>query len=282
MAPINKDPFRYSKNGGGGDTFLGLVQAGASQTIKVGELSCFDKTTGYFVPVSAVADSRYMLAISKEEQKATGRGELTAERYINFYSLHPDDVFEFPIDAARALALGDTFTLTASDSQKLTYGAGDYAVAISVSCSHYPHEEDTAIRDQPEAFVTFNPQNTFWGLKRSIDVLRKGRRVISSAGNITLIETDCYGGTLVLITSAGTVILPPVKPGMDLFVMSTGGNAIHVDPADADKIRLAGAQLTDGDKLTSASGAGDCVHLFAEDADGWCSIMESGTWTDGN
>lgn len=280
MSAVNKPAFRYSKSkDGNADTFKGLVQAGADQAIKVGELCYWNGT--YWTPVTAVAHSRYMLAISNEEQKATGRAELTAIRYIDFYSLHPDDVFEFAIDAARALALGDTFTLTASDSQKLTYGAGDYAVAMNVSCSHYPQEEDTTIRNQSVAFVTFNPQNTFWGLKRSLDI-RKGRRVISTAVDLVLKETECYGGTLILVTAAKTVTLPPVKPGMDLMVMSTGGNAVHVDPDDADLIRLEGAQLHDGDKLSSGSAAGDCVRLFAEDANGWCSIVEDGTWTDGS
>jgi len=280
MAPINKDPFRYSKSKDGNpDIFKGLVQAGATQAIKIGEYCYFNGT--YWTPVTAVAHGRYMLAISKEEQKVAGRAELTAIRYIDFYSLHPADVFEVAINAARSLAVGDTFTLTASDSQKLTYGAGDYAVAINESCSHYPQEEDTTIRNQSVAFVTHNPQNTFWGLKRSLDV-RKGRRVISSAGNITLIETDCYGGTIVLITSTGTVTVPPVKSGMDFLVISTTAAAVHVDPDDDDQIRLTGAQLTAGNKLTSNSAAGDAVRLFAEDADGFCAIIMQGAWTDGS
>lgn len=280
MAAINKPAFRYSKSKNGNpDIFKGLVQAGASQTIKIGELCYFNGT--YWTPVTAVADSRYMLAIADEEQKAIGRAELTAIRYIDFYSLHPDDVFEFAIDAARALALGDTFTLTASDSQKLTYGAGDYAVAMNVSCSHYPQEEDTTIRNQSVAFVTFNPQNTDWGLKRSLDI-RKGRRVISTAVDLILKETECYGGTLVLVTSNKTVTIPAIKAGMDFLVMGTGSNIIKVDPPDTTQIRLAGAQLTAGHTIDSGADAGSCVHIFTEAANALCAIVESGTWADGS
>src|SRR4030042_6719506 len=107
MAAVNKDPYQYTKGGGQPHTFLGLVQAGATQAIKVGEICTWDETTGYFIPVDAVADHRYPLVIAKEEQKAAGRGELTKARYIEFYSLHPDDVFEFALAASGPIAVGD-------------------------------------------------------------------------------------------------------------------------------------------------------------------------------
>jgi len=277
---VNKDPFRYNMLDQKPDTFRGLVQAGSTQTIKIGEICAFDKTSGYWIPVSAVADSRYMLAIAKEEQKAASLGEYTVSRYIEFYSLSPYDVFEFSIDASRQLEIGDTFTLTASNSQQLTYSAGAYPVAFNVSGSHYPEQDSTSIRYQSYGFVTFNPLNSYWGLKRSL-LVRRGRKIISSADDITLKETDCYY-SLIFVTAAKTVTLPAVKPGMDIIVMSTGANAVNVDPNASDKIRLYGAQLDDGDKLTSAGAAGDAVRLISEDADGWCHFPISGTWTDGS
>lgn len=279
---VNKDPFRWTqRKDGTADIFKGLVQAGSTQAIKIGEICTFNETTGYWTPVDAVADHKYMLAISKEEQKATGRAELTGSRYIDFYSLHPEDVFEFELAAARSLAIGDTFTLTASDSQKLTYSAAAFPVAMNVSCSHYPQEEDTTIRNQSYAWVTFNPTVSYWGLKRSF-ATRHHPRIISTGDDLTLIEEYCYGGTIILVTAAKTVTLPAVKAGMDLTVISTGTNEVNVDPNASDKIRLYGAQLDNGDKLTSASGAGDAVRLVAEDADGWCHFPISGTWTDGS
>jgi len=279
--PVNKDPFVYSRSKDGKpDLFRGLVQAGATQEIKIGEVCCFDKTAGYWVPVSEVADSRYMLAIAKEEQKASGRAELTASRYIDFYSLSPDDVFEFGLDAARALKIGDPFTLTAGDSQKLTYGAGAYAVAINIDDGHYPQEEDTSIRNQSYARVVFNPGSSYWGIMRS-QSMRPGRRIITTAADLTLKTSECYN-TLVLVTAAKTVTLPAVMPGMDLIVLGTGANAINVDPNDADQIRLAGAQLTAGNKVTSGGAAGDMVHLITESADGFVVINSAGTWSDGS
>lgn len=275
---VNKDPFLYSKNRDGKPTkFLGLVQAGGTQAIKVGEILTWDETTGYFKPVDAVADHRYMLAIAAEEQKASGRAELVNARYIEMYALDPNDVFEFPMDAARALALGDPFTLTASDSQKLTYGAGAFAVAIQVGYGHYPQEEDTTIRNQSYAQVSFNPAVTWWGFRMS-QVVRPGRRVITSSGNATLKESDMYN-TLILFGGAHTLKLPPVKPGMDAIFVNATGDDVVINPDDADKIRLDGALLDAGDALSNTT-IGHSVQLITESAAGFCALAVAGQWSD--
>lgn len=278
MAAVNNDPFCYSRSKDGKPlVFKGLVQAGSTQAIKVGEICTWNETTGYFVPVDAVADHRYPLAISKEEQKASGRAELVNARYIDFYALHPDDIFEFPIDAARSLALGDPFTLTASDSQKLTYGAGAFAVAINVDDNHYPQEEDTTIRNQSYAHVSFNPAVSWWGYRMS-QIARPGKKIISTAADLTLAENDCYN-TVILVTAAKTITLPAVKPGMDLTILGTGANAVVVDPNASDQLRFQGAQLTAGYTITSGGAAGDSVRIYTEDADGFIVEEIRGTWT---
>ncbi len=267
MTAVNKDPFCYSNSKDGKpDIFMGLVQAGSSQAIKRGELCTWNETTGYFIPVDAVADHRYPLAIAKEEQKASGRAELTASRYIKFYSLHPNDVFEFPLDAARTLALGDPFTLTASDSQKLTYGAGAFAVAISVDYGNYPQEEDTTIRSQSDARVTFNPAVSYHGFRLS-QVNRTGRRVLAVASTSTLLEGDMYN-TLILASGTTTISLPPVKPGMDIIVINIDAATIGINPDDDDKLRKDGLQLHDGDAVTCTA-QGDMVRVITESADGF-------------
>lgn len=277
---VNKDPFCHCLVGNDPDMFLGLVQAGATQAIKVGEICVYNKTSGYWVPASAVADGTlYPIAISAEEQKATGRGELTGARYIKFYSCSPNDVFEFELAAARSLAIGDKFTLTASNSQKLTYTAGDFAVAVNVDFGHYPQEEDTTIRNQSYARVTFNEACSYFGLTKSL-VMSSGRKVISLAASTTLKENQMYN-SLIIVTAAATITLPPVAPGMDIIVVSEGANAVSVDPDDADLIRLTGAQLDDGDKLTSNSAAGDAVQLITESAAGFTAFIIEGAWTDG-
>jgi hypothetical protein len=278
MAAVNKDPFVYRKGGGLPSIFRGLVQAGATQAIKIGEICTWDETTGYFKPANAVADHRYMLAIAKEEQKATARGELTGARYIEFYSLDPMDVFEFPLAAAESLALGNPYTLTASDSQKLTAAAGAFAVAINVDDGHYPQEADTTIANQSYARVSFNPAVTWFGLKMS-QCMRPGRRIITVATSETLKESDMYN-TLVLLTGAATVTLPAVKPGMDAIFINASGDDMNIDPNAADKIRLDGAQLDDGDKIANTT-IGHWVNLITESADGFVAIGPTGSWTDG-
>ncbi|MFH1614575.1 MAG: hypothetical protein ABIG61_05785 [Planctomycetota bacterium] len=278
MAAVNKDPFCYSRSKDGKpDIFKGLVQAGATQAIKVGEICTWNETTGYFIPVDAVADHRYPLAISKEEQKATGRAELTAIRYIDFYSLNPEDVFEFPLAAAQSLAIGDPFTLTASDSQKLTAAAGAFAVAINVDDGHYPQEEDTTIRSQSYARVTFNPAVTWWGFRMS-QLARTGRRVIAVAADATILESDMYN-TLILISGTTTITLPAVKPGMDAIFINTDGADQNIDPNASDKIRLDGALLDDGDKIAQTT-VGYTCRLITEGADGFTCLSVPGQWTD--
>lgn len=278
--PTNKDPFMRSRSKDGlPSIFKGLVQAGSTQAIKVGEICNWNETTGYFVPIDAVADHRYVLAISKEEQKASGRAELTAARYIDFYALAPEDEFEFTIDAARSLALGDPFILTASDSQKLTYGAGAFAVAINVDDGHYPHEEDTTIRNRSSAIVSFNPTVTWWGFRMS-QIPRTGRRVITATSGETLVESDMYN-TVVLITGAHTVHLPAVKPAMDAIFLATGANIVVISPNASDKIRVLGAQLSDDTDIDNdaAEAAGDAIWIMTESADGFIALpLVSSTW----
>lgn len=280
MGIRNLDPFLGSRNKGSKAVqFLGLVQAGATQAIKRGEICTWDKTVGYFVPVSAVADHRYTLAIPIEEQKAKGRGQLTAKRYIPFYALSPDDIFQFQLDAAAALTLGQQYTLSSTDSQHLTAGAGDFAVAIAADTDHYPQEEDTVIRTQLWARVIFNQSCTYFGYRMSL-LARAGRRSIAINTNEVLKESDMYN-MIAVITGTRTITLPPVKPGMDIIFVTGDGNAQSIDPDGADQLRLNGALLAAGNKATNNSGAGDTLHLMTEGASGFLAITLQGTFTDG-
>ena len=146
-------------------------------------------------------DFIYALAIAKEEQKA---GD--SERYIDFYSLHPDDEFEFEIDTARALALGDRFILTVSAAQKLTYSAVATPVARSVDYGHYPQEEDTTIRNRSYAVVSFMPNVSAWGL----------------------LINGCGLGQAKYIAVAAALTLYPEMSGL---VMFNSAEAIHTLPA---------------------------------------------------
>lgn len=273
----NKDPFVYSRNKDGKPVmFKGLVQAGSTQAIKRGELCTWNETTGYFIPVNAVADHRYWLAIAAEEQKASGRHELTAIRYIDFYALHPNDIFEFALAAAAAIAYGDPYTLTAADSQKLTAAAGAFAVAISVGDGNYPQEEDTTLRNQSYGRFSFNPAVTWWGNRMSQEV-RGGRKVIAVAATATLKESDMYN-SLILMSGDSTITLPAVKPGMDVIFINTDGLTQAITPNASDKIRLDGALLADAAALDQTT-IGFWCQLLTESADGFVCLSTPGQFT---
>uniref|UniRef100_A0A6H1ZMD8 Uncharacterized protein n=1 Tax=viral metagenome TaxID=1070528 RepID=A0A6H1ZMD8_9ZZZZ len=273
----NKDPFVYSRNKDGKPVmFKGLVQAGSTQAIKRGELCTWNETTGYFIPVNAVADHRYWLAIAAEEQKASGRHELTAIRYIDFYALHPNDIFEFALAAAAAIAYGDPYTLTAADSQKLTAAAGAFAVAISVGDGNYPQEEDTTLRNQSYGLFSFNPAVTWWGNRMSQEV-RGGRKVIAVAATATLKESDMYN-SLILMSGDSTITLPAVKPGMDVIFINTDGLTQAITPNASDKIRLDGALLADAAALDQTT-IGFWCQLLTESADGFVCLSTPGQFT---
>lgn len=108
--------------------------------------------------------------------------------------------------------------------------------------------------------------------------------VITKAADYTL-GTDSANeayGYLVTMTATGTVTLPAVSIGMSVCVYSTTAAAVHVDANASDRIILDGTALADGDKVSSASGAGDFICLVAESANGWLAMGRSGTWADGN
>jgi len=277
---VNKDPFVRSRSKDGlPSVFKGLVYTGVA--IKIGEICDWNSNAGYFTPISAVADHRYPLAIAKEEMKTTGRGELTGTRYIDFYSLAPEDEFEFELATAAGIALGDPYTLTASNSQKLTAGVGAFAVAICVDDGHYPQEEDTTIRTVTHGIFSFNPAATWWGYRMS-QIARTGRRIIELDDSGALAANDMYNTLVIQSGTAKTITLAAVQPGMDFIIVCAVGQALHVDPNASDAIILDGAALTAGNKLTSASGAGDLVHLITYSADGFIVINKQGAWSDGS
>jgi len=262
--------------------FRGLVQAGATAAIKCGELCVFNETSGYWVPINAVADGGiYRLAMAAEEVKASDPyGIADQSRYIDMYALAPEDVFEFELAAAAGAAIGDLYTLTATTTQVLTATTNGFnAVAKVVGFGHYPTQTDTTIRSVSHAQFSFLPYCTEFGHMLS-EIARPRRMVISTAASLTLLAEQCFG-SLILTTAAATITLPAVQLGMDITVQ-TSAHAVSVDPNGSDRIILDGTALDDGDKVTNASGAGDTIQLVAESASGWTNLHRVGTWTDGS
>jgi len=104
----------------------------------------------------------------------------------------------------------------------------------------------------------------------------------STAANYTVGTTDpreLYGG-IIYVTAAATITLPAVAVGASVTVITIGAVAVSVDPNAADLIYLDGVALSDGDKITNTSTAGDIAVLTYYDATGWYASTNS--WTDGN
>ena len=264
---INKDPFVRTKNKDGlPDIFKGLVQAGSVDSIHRGAICAFNKTAGYWVEQSAVNDFIYALAIAKEEQKA-GDGA----RYIDFYSLHPDDEFEFEIDAARALALGDRFILTVSDAQKLTYSAVATPVARCVDYGHYPQEKDTTIRNQSYAVVSFMPNVSAWGLL--INGCGLGQVKFVEAAALLTLYPEMSG--LVIFNSAAAIHVLPVAgtaPAGCHFTACVGHASNHgFEPGAGSAIYIEAAKQADGSYVTM-NAIGDTLKVVCDPNHDWVGI----------
>ena len=104
--------------------------------------------------------------------------------------------------------------------------------------------------------------------------------IVNKSSNATLTDAETHG-SMVFVTATATMTLPAVSIGNTVCVYSTTAAAVYVDANASDRIRLNGVALDDGDKLTSASAAGDFICLIGDSADGWTTLGRSGTWTDG-
>lgn len=263
MTAVNKYPFSKNLHGQGKPLlFPGLVQAGSTAAIKRGEICTFDETTGYWIPVNAVADCIYSLAIANEEQKA-----LDVARYMEFIALREDDVFEFSLDAAAQVALGDGLTLTASDSQTLTRNVDGNAIAFVVGIANYP-ESGTTLRTISSAEVVFNPVFSYWMQRVLKNRLYK---VISKAASYTLKIEDC--GAVVIVTNTATITLPEanVPIGWNIKLALGAAVVMTVDPKpDAASIIIKGAVHTAGNTV-SVTDEGDFMELVW-DGTNWIAI----------
>lgn len=259
----NKSPFVKNLLGAPAQTFPGKVQAGSTAAIKKGELCTYDETSGYFVSLDAVADARYSLAIAAEEQKSTD-----LERYIEFYALRPEDVFEFILDASAQIALGDGLEPTASDSQKLTRDVDGNAIAFSVAIDNYP-EVGTTLQYRTHGQVVFNPVHSYWMQRVLKNRLKK---VISTGASITLKVEDC--GAVVLVTDTATITLPEanVPIGWNVKLVVCAAVVMTVDPKpDTAGIIIKGAGPHTAGHVVSVTDEGDFMELVW-DGTNWVAV----------
>lgn len=263
MTAVNRSPWIRNLSGAPVLIFPGKVQAGSTQAIKKGEICTYDETSGYFIPLDAVADCRYSLAIANQEQKADN-----LERYMEFIALRPDDVFEFVLDASAQIALGDGLKPTASDSQKLTRDVDGNAIAFSVAIDNYP-EVGTAMLYRTYGQVSFNPVHSYWMQRVLKNSLKK---VITTAASITLKVEDC--GAVVLVTDTATITLPSgtVPIGWNVKLVDCADVVMTVDPKpDTAGIIIKGSAPHTAGNTISVTDAGDFMELMW-DGTNWVAV----------
>lgn len=263
MTAVNKSPWIRNLVGAPVLLFPGKVQAGSTQAIKKGEICTYDETSGYFIPLDAVADARYSLAIANEEQKAAD-----LERYMEFIALRPEDVFEFVLDASAQIVLGDGLEPTASDSQKLTRDVDGNAVAFYVGTDNYP-QSGTTMLYRSYGQVIFNPVHSYWMQRVLKNNLKK---VITTAASITLKVEDC--GAVVLVTDAATITLPSgtVPIGWNVKLVDCADVVMTVDPKpDTAGIIIKGSAPHTAGNTISVTDAGDFMELLW-DGTNWVAV----------
>lgn len=278
---INKDPFVRTKNKDGLPSIIRLlVQAGSTQAIKIGEICAFNKTAGYVTPITVEADFVYALLIAREEQKAAD-----SARFIEFYDLDPYDEFEFVLDAARTLEVGNRFVLTASYSQTLTYSATKYPVARCVDDGHYP-EIGSVIRSQSYARVSFNPACTYWGLIKNGSAWNTPKQATLTAA-LTLYPE--MSGLTIIHQGAGTAAISHILPTAGTAPVGTNFKAINLgttgtvsfDPGSGSGIYVDGTLQTDDEARGIAQTAvtGSYMAIIAIPSNDWYAHADSGSGT---
>jgi hypothetical protein len=282
MATVNKDPFKGTTRKNGLPSVTRLpVQAGSTATIHIGDICAFNKTAGYVTVIDAESDFIYALLIAKEEQKTAD-----AARYISFYDLDPADEFEFALNAARSLAVGNRFVLTASAQQTLTYSATKYPVCRCVGDDHYP-ESGTTIRSQSYARVSFNPACSYfglisngfaWGTPKQA-TLTTATTLYYEMSGLTIIHTGASTASVShVLPVAGTA---PVGTNFKAINLNSGTGTVKFDPGTGSAIYVDGVAQTDNadQGMTQTAETGSFMAIQAIASNDWYSWADSGSGT---
>ncbi|MCK4858146.1 MAG: hypothetical protein KAT58_09275, partial [candidate division Zixibacteria bacterium] len=176
----------------------------------------------------------------------------------------------------------DRFILTAADSQKLTYSAVKTPVARCVDYGHYPHQEDTTIRNRSHAVISFMENVSAWGLL--INGCGLGQtKVVESAAALTLypemsgLEIHNIGATgaiMHILPLAGTA---PAGCNFTAYVVVAEDHGFA--PGAGSAIYIEAAKQTD-DKDVSMDGIGDCLKVICDPNHDWIGIGDVTTEAD--
>lgn len=269
MAAVNLSPWKYSLEGATEPLVLkGQVQAGATQAIKEGELCTFNETSGYWQPISAAADIKWVLAFANEEISA-----LTAPsaRYSTFVIPRPGDVFEIELAAAASIEIGHNYEPTGTNTQTATLDADGEAVFSSVGDSNYPPAaayNGTTLLSASHGLFTMNPEFSYY--KRI--VRHDHLKVISITAATTLLEE--WSGAVIHNTAATAsyaITLPATAPiGTHYYFAIGSANALQIEDTAGTIAIKGGVQASS--KYVSVTDEGDFIHLVSLGANTWIAI----------
>ena len=229
------------------------VQAGSTQAIKTGEIcklrSISDFSTYPIVPAAA-GEKEFIPIIAIEEQSATD-----IARLMKFYIPIDDFAFEFALDAATEVKLGDGFQINDSQSVKIA------TAALLGTCWIEPITATPTWQSVSKAFVVFNriAVDNFidfplmGGLSREMGL----KHVIADPGDAEAIPVTSDGYCPIVTAKPETrTVANPSYAGQELLLM------MKTDAGDC-VITFAAAFSEDGDTTITLDDAGDMARFVA-------------------
>jgi len=105
-------------------------------------------------------------------------------------------------------------------------------------------------------------------------------QVVNISADTVLTATQC-ANSIIYVTGNFTVTTPAVTIGLDTTIYSVDATVKHVKMNGADRLRLSGVALDDGDKATSPGQAGDAIRIQGDSVAGFTEVGMIGGWIDG-
>jgi hypothetical protein len=243
------------------------------------------------------------MGLGAKAPTAIGALELDVLRSVNTKSVSGDSTFTFgatPPDGSRFSMLlteggGANRVITIPSSHSIARGAAITSSTVQLDWYYRSSNTTYYLWGDPvtighlSADTTPAPTDLMEVYDAATNIHSKstlaqvtGTAVKVTAASYTAGTTDpkeLYGG-VIYVTGAATITLPAVAVGASVTVITIGAVAVSVDPNAADLIYLDGTALSDGDKITNTSTAGDMAVLTYYDGTGWYAATDG--WTDGN
>jgi len=245
----------------------GLIQAGSTQAIKVGELVTWNETSGYWIPISAASDAqRYLLGFANEEISTL---TASAARYTTIIVPRPADVFSIELASAASVEFGANYIPTGSNSQTATLDADGLPVFNSVGDANYPVATNyggTTVASESHGLFTVNPEYSYY---RRLVRLNTHKKVITVGAALTLL--DEWSGAIIVNTGATTayqVDLPQnCATGTYFIFTATAAQALRVHSAGGG-IYIKGGKQADS-KYVGVADEGEFIHVVHVGSNDW-------------